>query len=91
MASYFPEFPKPMAATALLDIDLKNIIFRGMQTAWEENIIHANMRIASVMLAQMIDYIASEQVIANARRAKNNKGRGSHGGQSSTGRGIAPG
>eukprot|EP00978_Attheya_sp_CCMP212_P001542 scaffold3163_cov60-Attheya_sp.AAC.12 len=27
MASYLPEFPKPMAATALSDIDLKNIIF----------------------------------------------------------------
>eukprot|EP00978_Attheya_sp_CCMP212_P002317 scaffold4796_cov57-Attheya_sp.AAC.5 len=30
MASYLPEFPKPMAATALSETDLKNIIFRGM-------------------------------------------------------------
>eukprot|EP00978_Attheya_sp_CCMP212_P000096 scaffold185_cov42-Attheya_sp.AAC.7 len=79
MASYLPEFPKPMAATALSDIDLKNIIFRGMPMAWQEHFVHANMRIASITLAQMTDYLTSEQVIAHARRDKNNKGRGSQG------------
>eukprot|EP00978_Attheya_sp_CCMP212_P004281 scaffold9365_cov51-Attheya_sp.AAC.4 len=43
-ASYLPEFPRPMAATALLETDLKNIIFRGMPNAWQNNFIHANMR-----------------------------------------------
>eukprot|EP00978_Attheya_sp_CCMP212_P006303 scaffold14274_cov49-Attheya_sp.AAC.6 len=37
MASYLPEFPRPMAATALSETDLKNIIFRGMPNAWQEN------------------------------------------------------
>eukprot|EP00978_Attheya_sp_CCMP212_P010935 scaffold26612_cov56-Attheya_sp.AAC.3 len=92
MASYLPEFPKPMAATDLSDIDLKNIIFRGTPTVWQESFVHANMRIVSVTLALMTDYLASEQVIADARRDKNNKGRGSQGGRSSiTSRGFTPG
>eukprot|EP00978_Attheya_sp_CCMP212_P020257 scaffold57750_cov47-Attheya_sp.AAC.1 len=61
MASYLPEFPRPMAATALSETDVKNIIFRGMPNAWQENFVHANMRISSVTLAQMTDYLASEQ------------------------------
>eukprot|EP00978_Attheya_sp_CCMP212_P026376 scaffold86597_cov60-Attheya_sp.AAC.4 len=93
MACYLPDFPKPKAVTALSDIDLKNIIFRGMPTAWQENCVHANMCISLIMLAQMTDYLASEQVIAaNARREKNNIVRGSQGGRGrSTSRGIAPG
>eukprot|EP00978_Attheya_sp_CCMP212_P029079 scaffold102189_cov64-Attheya_sp.AAC.9 len=67
MASYLPEFPKPMTASALSDTDLKNIIFRGMPITWQENFVHANMRIASVTLAQMTDYLVSEQVISDAR------------------------
>eukprot|EP00978_Attheya_sp_CCMP212_P047558 scaffold422017_cov102-Attheya_sp.AAC.1 len=70
MSSYLPEFPTPMAATALLETDLKNIIFRGMPNAWQENFVHANMRISSITLAQMTDYLASEQVIPNTRRDK---------------------
>eukprot|EP00978_Attheya_sp_CCMP212_P038633 scaffold193211_cov56-Attheya_sp.AAC.2 len=93
MASYLPEFPKLMTASALSDTDLKNIIFRGMPTAWQENLVHANMRIASVTLAQMTDYLASEQVIADARQDKTTKGRGYHGGRTSgyAGRGSNPG
>eukprot|EP00978_Attheya_sp_CCMP212_P014097 scaffold35784_cov27-Attheya_sp.AAC.1 len=68
MASYLPEFPRPMAATALSKTDLKNIIFRRMPNAWQENFIHANMRISSITLAQMTDYLASEQVIADTRK-----------------------
>eukprot|EP00978_Attheya_sp_CCMP212_P025876 scaffold84076_cov58-Attheya_sp.AAC.2 len=37
MASYLPEFPRPMAATAFSETDLKNIISRGMPNAWQEN------------------------------------------------------
>eukprot|EP00978_Attheya_sp_CCMP212_P014730 scaffold37681_cov54-Attheya_sp.AAC.3 len=82
MASYLPEFPKLMAATALSDIDLKNIIFQGMPTACQENFVHAkNMCIALITLAQMTDYLASEQVIADARREKNNKDHGSQSGR----------
>eukprot|EP00978_Attheya_sp_CCMP212_P046352 scaffold386724_cov63-Attheya_sp.AAC.1 len=66
-----------MAATALSETDLKNIIFRGMPTAWQENFVHANMPISSITLAQMTDYLASEQVIADTRRDKNPRGRGS--------------
>eukprot|EP00978_Attheya_sp_CCMP212_P032834 scaffold129871_cov36-Attheya_sp.AAC.1 len=79
MASYLPEFLRPMTATALLETDLKSIIFRGMPNAWQENFVHANMRISSITLAQMTDYLASEQVIADTRRDKNPKGRGSSG------------
>eukprot|EP00978_Attheya_sp_CCMP212_P040194 scaffold216780_cov35-Attheya_sp.AAC.1 len=41
-----------MAATALSETDLKNIIFHGMPTSWQENFVHANMRISSITLAQ---------------------------------------
>jgi hypothetical protein len=93
MASYLPDFPRPMTATALSETDLKNIIFRGMPNAWQENFVHANMRIATVTLAQMTDYLASEQVIADTRRDKTTRGRGSQGGRSSgsAGRGSNPG
>eukprot|EP00978_Attheya_sp_CCMP212_P038902 scaffold197348_cov48-Attheya_sp.AAC.1 len=41
MASYLPEFPIPMAGTALSETDLKNIIFHGMPNAWQEvNFVH---------------------------------------------------
>eukprot|EP00978_Attheya_sp_CCMP212_P040786 scaffold226323_cov49-Attheya_sp.AAC.2 len=80
VASYLPEFPRPMAATALLETDLKNIIFCViMPNAWQEDFVHANMRISSITLAQMTDYLASEQVIADTQRDKNPKGRGSSG------------
>eukprot|EP00978_Attheya_sp_CCMP212_P011916 scaffold29619_cov63-Attheya_sp.AAC.11 len=91
MASYLPEFSKPMAATALLETDLKNIIFGGMPNAWQENFVHANMRISSITLVQMTDYLASEQVIADTRREKNPRGRGSSGRNSHNGRGYNPG
>eukprot|EP00978_Attheya_sp_CCMP212_P002118 scaffold4359_cov53-Attheya_sp.AAC.1 len=91
MASYLPEFPRPMAATALSETDLKNIIFRGMPTAWQENFVHANMHISSITLAQMTDYLASEQVIADTRRDKNPRGRGSTGRNNHNGRGYNPG
>eukprot|EP00978_Attheya_sp_CCMP212_P041754 scaffold243653_cov61-Attheya_sp.AAC.1 len=91
MASYLPEFPRPMTATALSERDLKNIIFRGMPNAWQENFVHANMRISSITLAQMINYLASEQVIANTRREKNTKCSGSSGQNSHNGCGYNPG
>eukprot|EP00978_Attheya_sp_CCMP212_P037100 scaffold172822_cov60-Attheya_sp.AAC.3 len=91
MAFYLPEFPRPMAATALSETDLKNIIFHGMPTAWQENFVHANMRISSITLAQMTDYLASEQVIADTRRYKNPRGRGSTGRNNHNGRGYNPG
>eukprot|EP00978_Attheya_sp_CCMP212_P046439 scaffold392440_cov35-Attheya_sp.AAC.1 len=92
MASYLPEFPRPrMAATALSETDLKNIIFRCMPTAWQENFVHANMRISSITSAQMTDYLASEQVIADTRRDKNHRGRGSTGRNNHNGRGYNPG
>eukprot|EP00978_Attheya_sp_CCMP212_P015150 scaffold38967_cov54-Attheya_sp.AAC.5 len=64
-----------------------------MPAAWQENFVHADMCITSVTLAQMTYYLASEQVITDARREKNNKGCGSQGGHSSSSisRGIAPG
>eukprot|EP00978_Attheya_sp_CCMP212_P012929 scaffold32269_cov62-Attheya_sp.AAC.2 len=92
MASYLPEFPRPMAATALSETDLKNIIFRGMPNAWQENLAHANMHISSIMLAQMTDYpLASEHVIADTRRENNTKGRGSSVRNSHNGRDYNPG
>eukprot|EP00978_Attheya_sp_CCMP212_P005550 scaffold12459_cov56-Attheya_sp.AAC.2 len=93
MASYLPDFPKPMTATALSETYLKSIIFRGMPNAWQENFVHANMRIASVTWAQMTDYLASEQVIADTQQDKTTKGRVSQGGRSSgyAGRGSNPG
>eukprot|EP00978_Attheya_sp_CCMP212_P011225 scaffold27572_cov24-Attheya_sp.AAC.2 len=75
-----------MAATALSKTDLKNIIFRRMPNAWQENFVHANMHISSITLAQMTDYLASEQVIADTRKNKNPKGRGSSGQNSHNGR-----
>eukprot|EP00978_Attheya_sp_CCMP212_P031990 scaffold122945_cov22-Attheya_sp.AAC.1 len=39
MASFLPEFPMPVGASGLSQIDLKNIIFRGMPSAWQENFI----------------------------------------------------
>eukprot|EP00978_Attheya_sp_CCMP212_P001021 scaffold2113_cov63-Attheya_sp.AAC.3 len=89
MASYLPEFPRPMAATALSETDLKNIIFRGMPNAWQENFVQANMHISSITLVQMTDYLAS--VIADTRREKNTQGRGSSGRNSHNGRGHNPG
>eukprot|EP00978_Attheya_sp_CCMP212_P002633 scaffold5363_cov34-Attheya_sp.AAC.2 len=66
MASYLPEFPRPMAATALSETDLKNIIFHGgMPNAWQEKFVHANMCISSTTLVQMTDYLALEQGIAD--------------------------
>eukprot|EP00978_Attheya_sp_CCMP212_P032678 scaffold128677_cov51-Attheya_sp.AAC.5 len=91
MASYLPEFPRPMAATVLSETDLKNIIFRGMPNAWQENLVHVNMRISSITLAQMTNYLASEQLIADTRREKNTKGRGYSGRNSHNGRGYNPG
>eukprot|EP00978_Attheya_sp_CCMP212_P017829 scaffold48076_cov58-Attheya_sp.AAC.3 len=80
-----------MAATALSETDIKNIIFRGMSTGWQENFGHANMRISSITLAQMTDYLASEQVIADTRRDKNPRGCGSTGRNNHNGRGYNPG
>eukprot|EP00978_Attheya_sp_CCMP212_P038901 scaffold197346_cov33-Attheya_sp.AAC.1 len=92
MASYLPEFPIPMAATALSKTDLKNIIFRGMPNAWQEvNFVHVNMRISSITLAQMTNYLASEQVIADTKRDNNPEGRGSSGQNSHNGHGYNPG
>eukprot|EP00978_Attheya_sp_CCMP212_P035687 scaffold156847_cov66-Attheya_sp.AAC.1 len=91
MASYLPEFPRPMASTALLETDLKNIIFCGVPNAWQENFVHANMRISSITLVQMTNYLASEQVIADTQRDKNPKGRGSSGRNSHNGRDYNPG
>eukprot|EP00978_Attheya_sp_CCMP212_P040514 scaffold221755_cov30-Attheya_sp.AAC.1 len=65
MASSLPEVPRPMTATALSETDLKNIIFRGIPNAWQENFVHANIRISSITLAQMTNYLASDQVIAD--------------------------
>jgi hypothetical protein len=71
LASYLPEFPKPPTSTVISDNDMKNIIFRGIPSAWQENFAHANMRITAVTLAQMTDYLASEQVITNTQRENN--------------------
>ena len=76
LASFLPEFPKPPAASGLSDTDLKNIIFRGMPSTWQENFVHANMRISTITLAQMTDYLASEQSIADTRRDRTSGGRG---------------
>eukprot|EP00978_Attheya_sp_CCMP212_P008357 scaffold19697_cov30-Attheya_sp.AAC.4 len=67
MASYLPEFPRLMAATALSETDLKrNIIFHGgMPNAWQEKFVHANMCISSTTLVQMTNYLALEQGIAD--------------------------
>ena len=89
VALFLPEFPMPMGASGLSQIDLKNIIFRGMPSAWQENFVHANMRIANITLAQMTDYLASEQIIADTRRDRSSGGRG-RGGRT-TARGTAPG
>eukprot|EP00978_Attheya_sp_CCMP212_P044217 scaffold304403_cov59-Attheya_sp.AAC.1 len=91
MASYLPAFPRLMAATALLETDLKNIIFCGMPNAWQENFVHANMHISSITLAHMTDYLASEQVIADTQRDKNPRGRGSSVRNSHNGRHYNPG
>jgi hypothetical protein len=93
IASYLSDFPRPANATDLSEANLKNIIFRGMPKAWQENFVHANMRITTITLAQMTDYLSSEQVIADARREKATTGRGSSGGRygHSTGRGANPG
>eukprot|EP00978_Attheya_sp_CCMP212_P019036 scaffold52846_cov53-Attheya_sp.AAC.1 len=85
MASFLPEFPMPMGASGLSQIDLKNIIFRGMPSAWQENFVHADMRIANITLAQMTDYLASEQIIADTRRERSSGGR-DRGGRITTGR-----
>eukprot|EP00978_Attheya_sp_CCMP212_P008079 scaffold18803_cov53-Attheya_sp.AAC.9 len=85
MASFLPEFPMPMGASGLSQIDLKNIIFHGMPSAWQENFVHANMRIANITLAQMTNYLASEQIIADTRRERSSGGRG-RGGRITTGR-----
>eukprot|EP00978_Attheya_sp_CCMP212_P024228 scaffold75838_cov48-Attheya_sp.AAC.3 len=62
-----------------------------MPSAWQENFVHANMRIANVTLAQMTDYLASEQIIADTKRDRANGGRG-HGGRSTSNvRSTAPG
>eukprot|EP00978_Attheya_sp_CCMP212_P003509 scaffold7233_cov63-Attheya_sp.AAC.8 len=91
MASYLPEFPRPMAATALLETDLKSIIFHGMPHAWQENFVHVNMHISSIKSAQMTNYLTSEQVIADTRRDKNPKGHGSSGRNSHNGCSYNPG
>jgi hypothetical protein len=91
LAAYLPEFPKPQGSTFISDNDMKNIIFRGMPSAWQENFAHANMRITTVTLAQMTDYLASEQVIADTRR-ENARGRSPHGGRhNNSGRGFIGG
>ena len=91
LAAYLPEFPKPQGSTFISDNDMKNIIFRGMPSAWQENFAHANMRITTVTLAQMTDYLASEQVIADTRR-ENTRGRSPHGGRhNNSGRGFIGG
>jgi hypothetical protein len=59
LASFLPEFSKPHVASGLSDTDLKNIIFRGMPSTWQENFVHENMRISTITLAQMTDYLAS--------------------------------
>eukprot|EP00978_Attheya_sp_CCMP212_P029377 scaffold104174_cov39-Attheya_sp.AAC.1 len=85
LASFLPEFPKPVAASGLSQTDQKNIIFRGMPSAWQENFVHANMRIADVTLAQMTDYLVSEQIIADTKRDRANGGRGRGGRSTSIG------
>eukprot|EP00978_Attheya_sp_CCMP212_P045185 scaffold336636_cov53-Attheya_sp.AAC.2 len=49
------------------------------------------MHISSITLAQMTDYLASEQVIADTRRDKNPRGRGSTGRNNHNGSGYNPG
>eukprot|EP00978_Attheya_sp_CCMP212_P004674 scaffold10209_cov31-Attheya_sp.AAC.1 len=70
---------------------MKNIIFRGMPSAWQENFVHANVRIADVTLAQMTDYLALEQIIADTKRDRANGGRGCGGRSTSNIRSTAPG
>jgi hypothetical protein len=91
LASFLPEFPKPIAASGLSLTNLKNIIFHGMPSAWQENFVHVNMCIADITLAQMTDYLASEQIIADTKRNRANGGRGRDGRNTSNVRCTAPG
>jgi hypothetical protein len=91
LASFLPEFPKPPAASGLSDSDLKNIIFHGMPSTWQENFVHANMRISTITLAQMTNYLASEQSIAADTRPDRTSGGRGCGSNRNDSRNTAPG